>query len=203
MRDVDNGDSQFPLDFLDLKAHGFPQLRIQVRQRFIQQEQLRLRHQRACQGNALLLAARELIGETSRILTEVHNFQHPFHTCADVIAGPLLNGQRIGHIVKYIHVRPDRIALEYHADIPSFRRQKGIPAGNQLVINVEFPAGGLFKSGNNAKHRGLSTAGRPKQCDKFSVFKDFIKLLEHHIVSKCLGDMINFNSSHPVQSFLR
>ena len=86
-------------------------------------------------------------------------------------------------------MRPHGIALKHHADIPLFRRHKGFPAGNQLIINVDLARGRLLKPGNHAEHGGLAAAGGPEKGNEFTVLKGFVEIPEHHILTKGLGDM--------------
>ncbi|MNR66464.1 hypothetical protein D3C85_1899680 [compost metagenome] len=56
MGDEDGGDAGLALEFGDGLAHLDPQLGIQVRQRFVHQQHLRLNDQRAGKRHALPLA---------------------------------------------------------------------------------------------------------------------------------------------------
>ncbi len=58
--DKDRGYAEFALDATDLGAHGEPQSRVEVRQRLVEQKQVRPLDQRPGERDALLLAAREL-----------------------------------------------------------------------------------------------------------------------------------------------
>src|SRR5207247_2491526 len=58
--DIDRRDTEPPLQLAQLDAHALPQLRVEIRERLVQQEQLRLAHERARQREPLLLAAGEL-----------------------------------------------------------------------------------------------------------------------------------------------
>ena len=60
--DVDDGEAEFLVQLLDLDAHLGAQLGVEVRQRLVEQKELRVLHQRAPDGDALALAARELAG---------------------------------------------------------------------------------------------------------------------------------------------
>ena len=60
VRDVDDGEAQTLLQVADLLAHLAAQPRVEVRQRLVEQQHLRLEHERARDGDALLLAAGEL-----------------------------------------------------------------------------------------------------------------------------------------------
>src|SRR6266545_6941013 len=64
VRDVHGRDSQVLLQLADLGAHLDPDLRIEVRQRLVQEQDVRIQHEGAGERNALLLAAGELAGIT-------------------------------------------------------------------------------------------------------------------------------------------
>ena len=63
MRDVDDGERQPLLQVADFLAHLPPQPGVEVRQRLVEQQHRGLEHQRAGDGDALLLAARKLRGQ--------------------------------------------------------------------------------------------------------------------------------------------
>ena len=63
---IDGRRLQALMQFLDLGAHGHPQLGVEVGQRLVEQEYLRIAHDRAAHGDALALAA----GELARIAVE-------------------------------------------------------------------------------------------------------------------------------------
>ena len=106
------------------------------------------------------------------------------------------DGQGIGHVVEHIHMRPDGVALENHADAALFGRNKGFAARDQSPVDEYLTRGGLFKARNDAEHGGLSTAGRPEKRDEFAVTEGRVEFTEHHVVSKCFGDVLNVHSCH-------
>src|SRR5439155_13091888 len=60
VRDVDRGDAEPPLQLPQLDAHPLAQLRIEVRERLVEEQDLRTAHQRPCEREALLLPPGEL-----------------------------------------------------------------------------------------------------------------------------------------------
>ena len=66
VRDIDDGQRQPLLQVADLLAHLPPQPRVEIRQRLVEQQHRGLEHQRARDGDALLLAAGQL-GRQSRV----------------------------------------------------------------------------------------------------------------------------------------
>src|SRR4029453_10423978 len=67
MSDVDGRDVQALLQFANLAAHVDAQSRVQVGQRLVEQQNLRAYDERAGDGDALQLSARELVGPTLAI----------------------------------------------------------------------------------------------------------------------------------------
>ena len=61
------GDSQVEalLQLANVLAHAPPQLGVEIGQRLVEQEHLRLQYERACHRDALLLASGEFGGRTS------------------------------------------------------------------------------------------------------------------------------------------
>ena len=98
---------------------------------------------------------------------------------------------------------PHGVALEHHADAALFRGDEGFAAGHQLIVDVQFAGGGLFKARDDAQHGGFAAAGGAQEGDEFSVAKGFVKLFEHHVIAKGLGDVFNRYSCHRYRSFLR
>jgi hypothetical protein len=64
VRDVDDGERERLLQLADLLPHAAAQLRVEVRQRLVEEQHRRLEHERARDRDALLLAARELGGQS-------------------------------------------------------------------------------------------------------------------------------------------
>ena len=155
MGDVDGGDAQFLLDAADLGAHGHAQLGVQVGQRLVKKQHARLHHQRAGQGHALLLAAGELVGHAAFHAAHLHQVQHGLNPLLDLGLGNLPELEAVGHVVKHIVMREQRIALEHHGGVAL--------VGGQLVdglaAQVDFALVRALKAGHHAQRRRLSAAG--------------------------------------------
>ena len=52
MGDIDHGARDFPVDLFDLRAHFYPQLRVEIGQRLIEQDDIRLDDQGAGERDA-------------------------------------------------------------------------------------------------------------------------------------------------------
>ena len=67
VRDVNRGERQVLLQLADLLAHMAAQLGVQIGQRLVEQQHLRLQHDRARHRDALLLAAGQFAGQAGAI----------------------------------------------------------------------------------------------------------------------------------------
>ena len=75
VRDVDRGDAERLLQLADLGAHVDAQPRVEVAKRLVEQQDLRADDERARDGDALQLAARELVRPALAVARELHQRQ--------------------------------------------------------------------------------------------------------------------------------
>jgi hypothetical protein len=120
---VDGGDSQGLLQEADLLAHLLADLGVQVRQGLVEQEDVGVQDQRTGQRHPLLLAARELAGVAVLQPPQVHLAQAALQPLGDLGGGQLAQPQAVGDVAAHGHVRPQRVVLEHHADVPLVGRQ--------------------------------------------------------------------------------
>ena len=186
---IDHRDPQFLLETFDLKAHGLPELRVQVGQGLVQKEEFRLRHQGPGQGHSLLLSAGELARQTVRIFREVHEGKRPFHPLLQLLLRALPDGQGVGGVFEYCHMGPDRVVLEYHADAPLLRRNKGLPPGDGAVVKPDLAFGGPLKAGDHPEDRGLPAARGTEERDELSPADHLVHIPHHDIFSECFCDI--------------
>ena len=115
--DIDRGDAETALQVLDLDAHLAAQLGVEVGQRLVEQEDLRIAHDGAAHGDALALAAGEL---ARAALEQVLEFQRPGRRrdpAVDLVLRRAAVAQAVGHVVVDLHMRVERIVLEHHGDV--------------------------------------------------------------------------------------
>ena len=77
VRDVDRRRLQLALELRDVGAHLHAQLRVEVRERLVHQEDLRLAHDRAAHRDALPLAAGELLRLAVEVRRQVEELSPP------------------------------------------------------------------------------------------------------------------------------
>ena len=165
---------------LDLRPHLHAQLRIEVGQGLVEQEQLRIAGQGPAHGHTLALTAREL-GRTA--VEQVLDLQHDRDFLDALLARfrrHLAHLQRKTDVVGHGHGRVERVALEHHGDVALGRRH----ADHVLAAEQELALAGLFQARNDVEQGGLAATRRTDQDEELTrshfdvdAFEDFDRLV--------------------------
>ena len=154
VRHVHGGGPHRLVHLLDLGAHLHAQLGVQVRQRFVEQEHLRIAHDGAAHRDALPLAT----GQRTRLAVEQHadveDARRLVHPALDLVLWELPQLQAERHVVEHAHVRIERIVLEHHGDVAVTRRH----IVHDVAADPDFAIGDLLEAGDHAQRRGLAAA---------------------------------------------
>ncbi len=154
----------------------FARPRVEVSGWLVGQQKLRPVHERACNGDALLLTAGHLARLVMHPLRQPHAFQEgraAVELLAVVDAGRRIS-QRHGHLVERGGPREQVEALKDEADltIAQMGPLVGVVLRNLLVLEP-IPAGrGMIEAAQQVHQRGLARAGGPHQGHHFP-FPDF------------------------------
>ena len=135
VRDVDRRRVQALVERLDLDAHLHPQLGVEVGQRLVEQEDLRVAHDRPAHRDALALAARELARIAVEVRGEVERFRSVLDLLRDRRLRLVAQLEAEGHVVAHRHVRIERVVLEHHRDVAILRRAGRSPRGRRSTIS--------------------------------------------------------------------
>src|SRR6266545_4073371 len=117
VRHEDGRQPERPLELLDPRARAFAELRVEVRERFVEEEHGRRVDQRTAERHALLLSAGELMRITLLVVAHLDEVEHFEHTRADVAPLELPDLEREREVLEHGHVRPDRVGLEDDAEV--------------------------------------------------------------------------------------
>src|SRR5690606_2846205 len=120
--DVDRGRLQALMQLLDLGAHLHAELRVEVRQRLVEQEDLRIADDGATHGDALALTARELTRISLEQVLQPQNIGRLVHALLNLALRRAPELERECHVIRYGHVRIKGVVLEHHRDIPLLGR---------------------------------------------------------------------------------
>ena len=125
VRDVDRRHAEVVLQPRDLRAHLHAQLGVEVGERLVHQEGLRLAHDRAAHRHALALAAREVARLAIEQRLEVEDARGVRDALLDLVLRHLLDAQAEGDVLVHAEVRVERVALEHHRDVAVARAARG------------------------------------------------------------------------------
>src|SRR5215208_1618976 len=152
MRHEDGGDAELTLDARDLDAHFLAQLQIQVRERFVEKKHRGLDDERPRQRHTLPLPAGNLRRPPLTEARKMHERQRLVDSTAYVRSPDPAHLEPESDVVHHVHVREQRVVLEYDADVAPKRRQRC----NGLAPQENLTDGWGEEAGNEAERGGLA-----------------------------------------------
>ncbi len=144
---------------LDLAAHLVAQLGIEIGQRFVEQEQARIAHDGAADGDALALAAGELARQALQQAGDAQHLGGLAHPCLDLGLRRLARAQAEGDVLEHVHVRVERVVLEHHGDVAIARAHMV----HHAPADLDGAFLGFLQPGDGAQQGALAAARRPDQ----------------------------------------
>ncbi len=157
--DVDDGGTKAAMKLADLGSHRDAQLGVQIGQRFVEQEQLGLAHDRPPHRHALPLAAGQLLGLAVQQVVEPENVGGLPYPGFDLGFGELPDLESEAHVLADAHVRVQGVALEDHGDVAV----PGRHVVDERVADVDLPGRDRLEAGDHPERCGLAAAGGPHQ----------------------------------------
>ena len=163
--DVDRRGVDLPLDAGDLRAHLDSELRVEIRERLVHQERLRVADDRSAHRHPLPLAAREL----ARLLVE--QLHDPEHAGDLLDAPPDLARRRLAQlqpeadVAVDAHVRIERVVLEDHRQVALARLERV----DDLVADPDRPLADRLEPGHHPQRGRLAAARRTDEHHELAV----------------------------------
>ncbi len=144
-------------ELLELRAHLGLRVRVERRERLVQEEHLRLPRERAREGDALALASREAAGA---LVGEVGEPEALEQLGGSALAAEL-------DVVPDRQVREERVLLEHEAHAPLLGPAIDSPTAVEpgLPVDCDQPARGACQPGDRTEHRRLARSGRADERD--------------------------------------
>ncbi len=164
-------DLQALLNASKLQTHVLAQLRVEVGERFVEQEDVRVVNERTRKRDALLLPTAQEGRGSALQAAQTHDFQRLGHSALDLILGPPPQPEREGHILEHGEVRPDRVGLEHHPHVSLLWGQEAhVPAsGDDAVVEKDLSVVRVLQPGDEAEGSTLAAAARAKQREDLSM----------------------------------
>ena len=184
MRDHDERDADVALDALELDLHRLAELQVERAQRLVEQQHLRLHHERARERDALLHAARELRRLGLLAAREPHQLERLGRLAPALGLVHLALLQAVGDVVEHRHVREQRVLLEDRVDVALVRRD----ADGRAAADLDLARRRLVEAGDHAQRRGLPAARRAEQREELPGTHLEVDVVDRDQVPECLGD---------------
>ena len=179
---IDKCSTQLLVQLGDLSSHLCTQLSVQVGQRLVKQEYLRITNDRTTQCNTLSLTTGHCLRLTIQQVAQIQNLCSFFYLASDLVLRNLTQLQTECHVVEYGHVRIQSVVLEYHCNISVLRSD----VVYQTVADVQFALRNFFQTSDHTQGGGLTTTGRTYQNDKFLVLDLQIYVLYSNYIARIL-----------------
>ena len=156
-----------------LSAHRDAQLGVEVAQRLVHQERLRLAHDRAAHRDPLPLAAGQLAGLAVEHLLQAQDARDLVDPRGDVALGRLAQLQAEAEVPAHRQMRVERVVLEDHRDVALARVEPGdVPAAD-----VDRAGRRLLDPGDQLEQRRLAAARRADEHHELALVD-----IERHVV---------------------
>jgi hypothetical protein len=181
----------------DPEARFFSQLGVEVRQGLVQQQHLRLVHQRAANGHALLLAARQLVGVACREVRQAQLVEDGGHAAIDLGARHVAQLEPIAHVLRDRAVRPQGVGLEHEPDLALLGRERHAPrVEHGPARDLDAALLRNFEARDAAQQRGLSAAGCAEEREDAPLLRGEARTLQDRQAAEALLDIGNDELSH-------
>ncbi|ELB86292.1 phenol hydroxylase, partial [Rhodococcus wratislaviensis IFP 2016] len=194
--DVHGGGAQPALQQRDLGAGLHPQFRVEVRQRFVHEEHLRVADDRPAHRDTLALPTGECLRLAVQVVAEIEDLRGLLDAAADltlVHAGDL-EGE--AHVLRDRHVGVQRVVLEHHRDVP-FLRCEG---GDVAFADADGTVVDVLETGQHPQRRRLAAPGGADEDEEFAVLDVEVQRIDgRHIGTGVhLGGCVVRDSCHGV-----
>src|SRR5262245_24178998 len=149
---------------LQLELHLFAKLLVERAERLVEQQHSGSGHDRAGEGHALLLAARELAREAIAVAGQAHERQCRIDPAPDLVARHALHPKAEGHVLGDRAMGEEGVVLEDHADAPPVSGE----CGDSAALDPHLAAIERHEAGNAAERRRLAAARRPEKGEELA-----------------------------------
>jgi hypothetical protein len=164
---------------LELRAQHPLHVRVDDRQRLVEQDRVDVRtHQAAPEGNLLLLVRRQSPGALARPFREIDELKRLANLAVDLGRRHAAVAQREGQIVVDRHRVVDDGELEHLGDVALLRRQ----VGDIRSVEQQAPLRSVQQARDDVEQRGLAAARRPQQRIGAAILEGVVHFLQCVVV---------------------
>ena len=194
---VDDGRPQGLVEPLDLGAHLDAKLGVEVRERLVEEKELRIAHERSPHRHPLALAAGELGGASREQGLDSQGLRHLGHRPAPLGLRHAAHLHAEAHVLLDAHRGVERVGLEHHGDVAPRRREvvDGAP------VDADLAPGDRLEPRDGVKEGGLAAARRPHQDEESALLDREVDVLEDLDRPVVLVEVVDFEEGHGVHPF--
>ena len=174
MGDVNKGGRKLVVELGYLGAHLYAELCVEVGERFVEEEYLRLADDCASQSDTLTLTAGKSFRFTRKKRSDAEDCRGFFYSVVDFLRSHLSESETERHVLVDGHVRIKRVVLENHRDVSIPR----LDVVYETSVDIELAGGNFFETGYHTQSRGFTAAGRSDENDKFLVVDFKVKVTD-------------------------
>src|SRR5215217_1420683 len=195
---VDGGSADPVVQLGYLRPHLHPQLGVEVGERLVHEERLRLADYGASEGNPLPLAT----GERLRLpVEETLDGEYPgclIDPARDLRLVHLAQFEGEAHVLPHVHVRIESVILEDHGYVPLARRK----VVDDLIPYKDFAASYVLEACDHTQGSRLPATGGPDEDYELPVRNVQVHLVDgDHVLAEDFGYVLQRYFSHPTSSF--
>ena len=135
------------MNVANLELQLFAQHLVEGAERLVHEQHAGLKHDAACERDALLLTARELVGPAVGEVAHLDEVEHRVHALNDFLLRDPLASKPKSDVLEHRHVRKQRVLLKHHAEPTLMGRR----SGDVDAINLDLASVGLRKAGDDVE----------------------------------------------------
>ena len=198
---VQGGDTQLALQGSDLGTGLDTELGVEVGQRLIHEEDLRLTDDCTAHSHALTLTARQSLRLTIEVLGQVEDLSGLLDALADLFLRGAGDLQGEAHVVGNGHVRVQGVVLEHHCDVAVLRLHRG----DVLATDEDASLVDLFEACEHTQGRRLTATRRADQHQEFAILDVEVQIIHRRLVIARVdtSNMVEYDFCHDLSSFQR
>ena len=180
VRDIDHGRVEFLVQARQFDPHLAAQGGVEVGQRFVEQEDLGLPHDRTADGDTLALTTRQVPGPTVEVGFQLQDASGFLDLAVAFGPGNPRQAQSEPHVLPHRHVRIQRVGLEHHRQA-AVRRPDLI---DPVAVDLQFARGDFLQSRDHAQQCRLAAARWSDEHNELAVGDGEINALDDLVQSR-------------------
>ncbi len=182
--DVEGGEAGLAADAADFAAHFDAEAGVEVREGLVQEEAAGADDEGAGEGDALLLAAGELVDAAGAEAGHLDGGEGGFDALGNFGGGEAAFFEAEGDVAGDGLMGPEGVALEHHAKLAAVGRE----LGDVFFVEEDAAGVGLAEAGDGAEEGGFAAAGGAEEEEDFAGGDAKVEVVEGEGVAKALGE---------------